>query len=455
MAGQYPSPSSSVPAYEEMLAEILGIERLVLTSADPVPAEIRTRLTPSRLTAVHLDSDEPGPDSGIYVGDAANVEDLVNFWNIRAAGAGLVFYDPRHATRLTALLESHRGWLASIPPKPWQEDSDGAISIYRREELREAPIPEELGKVLPYSIGALSWNGLNIKPALRYWEDRTALGSVDESDRQPSLTFALPKKPVYDDPFVSQQHFAVSIKGSDPWTFKGTATFFPPYVPELNEYYGRSLHYHYARVRSEPPSIWRSIGLLLKISDSDVTLRALPTAEIATKLFDRFGMVAAPSRAGQITSRLIAQMDGLQGCRVFKIEGVRTLISKHSPDESFTRSGAVITIGNVDPKTNKPRFERFEDLFIAPRPMRKKLTPHDVLDFLLERGVFRVGLELTCSHCELPFWISLDDARTAAECVYCGKAFPSQRSSRIEIGRTDVQDCLAEMTISRAVFLSQ
>ena len=28
--------------------------------------------------------------------------------------------------------------------------------------------------------------------------------------------------------------------------------------------------------------------------------------------------------------------------------------------------------------------------------MRNKLTPHDALDFLLERGVFRVGVELTC-----------------------------------------------------------
>src|SRR5262249_4508004 len=157
------------------------------------------------------------------------------------------------------------------------------------------------------------------------------------------------------------------IRGSDPWSFRGTATFFPPYVPELNEYYGRELHFDYARVRAEPQSIWRSVSFLTDIGDADVTLRALPTAEIATKLFDRFGIVATPSRAGQITNRLIAQMDGLQGCRVFKIEGVRTLISKHAPDQSFTRSGAVMTIGNVDPATNRPRFEAFEDLFIATR----------------------------------------------------------------------------------------
>jgi hypothetical protein len=421
MAGRYPEPSSSAPNYEEMLSQILGTERLAVGPTDPIPAEIRTRLTPSRLTAVDLEADEPGPDNGVYVGDSGDFEDLVNFWNIRAAGASLVFYDPGHAARFTPLLESHRRWLGSVPARPWQRD--GAISIYRREGLREVPTPEELGRVLPYSIGPVNWNGLNIKPALRYWEERPTLGSVDESESRASLTFALPDKPLYEHPNLSQQHVAVSIRGSDPWAFKGTATFFPPYVPELNEYYGRELHYHYARIRSEPCSIWQSVSLLTNISDADVTFHALPTAEIATRLFGRFGIVATSSRAGQITNRLIAQMEGLQGCRVFKIEGVRTLISKHAPDQSFTRSGAVLTIGNADPSTNKPRFGPFEDLFIARRARKKKLTPHDALDFLLERGVFRVGLELTCSHCELPFWISLDDAKTTAQCEYCGKTF--------------------------------
>lgn len=423
MIGRYPAPSTRVPNYEEMLAGIIGSKTLTIQPTDPVPPEVRTRLTPSRLTAIDLDADEAGPDHGIYVGEVDNVEDVISFWNIRAAGAGLVFYDPRHAARLTPLLDAHRKWLASVPARPWHHD--GAVSIYRREELRQVPAPEELGRVMLHSVGPASWNGLNIKPALRYWEERPALGSVDETEERPSLTFALPEKPVYEHPQLSQQQIAVSIRGSDPWTFRGTATFFPPYVPELNEYYGRELHCDYARVRVEPRSIWHSISLLTTISDADVTLRALPTAEIAAKLFSRFGMTAVPSRAGQITTRLIAQMDGLQGCRVFKIEGVRTLISKHAPDQSFTRSGAVMTIGNFDPATNKPRFEPFEGLFIAPRSAKKRLkknTPHDALDFLLERGVFRVGLELTCVHCELPFWLSLDDAKATVRCEYCGKS---------------------------------
>ena len=72
MAGAYPSASAQVPDYEAMVGEILGTERKVLGRTDPVPLEIRTRLTPSRLTAVDLDADEPGPDNGVYVGEGDN-----------------------------------------------------------------------------------------------------------------------------------------------------------------------------------------------------------------------------------------------------------------------------------------------------------------------------------------------------------------------------------------------
>lgn len=423
--GRFPTPSSQIPDYQENFTGAFGSDQLALAPTDPLPIELGTRLTPSRLTAVGLSQDERGPDDGVYVGDADNFDDLVNFWNLRAAGASLFFYDPRYSERQAQALDSYRSWLAALPQRPW--NPEGAIPIYRRDSARDTPAPEVLGRVLSYSVGPISWNGLNLRPAFHYWRERPVLGSVEESDRRPSLTFALPPKGLLDHPLVAQQYIGISVRGSDPWNLHGTATFFPPYIPELNEYYGRELRFDYSRIRSEPPSIFGSVGMLGHASDSTVTLRALPTGELAAKLFDRFGIHAKPSRAGQVTSRLIAQMEGLQGCRVFKIEGVRTLIGKHTADQSFTRSGAVTAIGDADPATSKPRFAPYENLYLSPRPGRKKLTPHDALDHLLERGVLRVGLELTCLHCALPFWVSLDDARTKARCEYCGKTFPISR----------------------------
>ena len=37
------------------------------------------------------------------------------------------------------------------------------------------------------------------------------------------------------------------------------------------------------------------------------------------------------------------------------------------------------------------------------------------------KGVFRVGLKLHCSNCELKFWKSLDDVKAETICEFCGK----------------------------------
>ena len=418
-SGAYPASSSSIPDYEELAERFLGIKRIALGREDAIPPEILTGVTPSRLSTMNLQCGDKGPDHGIYVGDADSCEDIANFWNLRAAGGGLVFFDPREATRLGPLLEAQKRWLGSIPARPWQQD--GAITVFGREQVEQLDLSKVVDRAVRHRISVESWNGLNIKPAVHHWKEQAVLGTVDDSQGTPTLTFALPRKPAYDHPGLFRQQIALSVRGSDPWTMEGEATFFPPYVPDLNEFFGRGL-YFYERVRAEPWSTGRSVALIVDCFQSDVTLKALPSSTLTIKLLERFGITAQPSQAGIVTRRLIAQMDGLQGCRVFKIEGVRRLIQKYPPDQSFTRSHANQMIGNNDAE-GKPHFEPYENLAIAPRPFQQKLKPPDVFDFLLQQGVFRVGLELKCSHCELEFWCSVDEAKRRLECVYCGKLF--------------------------------
>jgi hypothetical protein len=420
MAGGYPLPSDKMPDYCEMLRQLLGLDTTHIGRGDQVPAALRMRLTPSRLTTLNLEADRPAPDHGVYIGSAADFDDVLNFWNLRAAGCGLVFFDPQAAERLTPLLESHKQWLASIPAQPWQK---GRIIVYGRNVVGNPQVSMIGANTIGHEMDVCTWNGLNLKPAIHHWKDQAVLGSIDETDRRPSVTFPLPEKPIYDTAYSSEQQLVATVIGSDPWTHGRDWTFFPPYVPELNEYYARNLFFDYARLRIEPPAIWRLVSLIVHNHDTSVTLRALPPIEVAQKLFEQFGIESMPSQPGLVTSRLIAQMGGVQGCRVFKIEGVRKLIGKYSPDQSFGRTEAIKLIGNFDETTSRARFERFESLFIAPRPHRRKLQPQDALDFLLERGVFRVGLDLKCPHCELSFWQLLDDVKTKMECLYCGTHF--------------------------------
>lgn len=418
--GQYPRPSLQVPDYEELIERLIGVERITLREDQALPEELCRSLTPTSLTTLGLRPGRGLPEHGVYVGDAQNIEDVVHFWNIRAAGSELLFYDPAFATRFLPWLNEHKRWLASVRKRGAQQD--GEVTVYSRGENHHS---EDLSAVASrlhrVPVRPESWNGLNLKPAMYGWKEQSVLAFVDEREPTPSLSFALPRKPIDGPGDLSQQCLAVSVRGSDPYGQAADATFFPPYIPELNDFYGRRLLSHPARVRAEPGSFQQSVAILVEDFQTDLTFRALPTAELVERLFERFGMQAKPSRAGLVTNRLIRQMGGLQGCRVFKIEGVRSLIRKYAPDQSFNRTDAVTTIGKAD-EQGRPRFDAFENLFIEPR-RQGKLKPEHAFLFLLGRGVFRVGMEPKCDHCELAFWQSLDDLRTVLECTYCGSRF--------------------------------
>jgi hypothetical protein len=140
---------------------------------------------------------------------------------------------------------------------------------------------------------------------------------------------------------------------------------------------------------------------------------------LVKNLFKFFGIESKPSDAGLVGLRLIEQMGGIQGCRAFKIAGVRELIKNYPPDQSFTRSCAKQTIRQVDPISGEPQFANYASLYID----GKRPKPEDVFEYLLNRGVFRPGLRFLCPNCQLESWVHLDAARTLSDCEYCGKEF--------------------------------
>ena len=138
-----------------------------------------------------------------------------------------------------------------------------------------------------------------------------------------------------------------------------------------------------------------------------------------------------------MSARLIDQMGGLQGCRVFKICGVRSLIKKYSPAKSFERTEAVTMIGNNDPVSHHPRFDAYKSLYIEPRD-KQDLKPEDAFLYLLKKGVFRAGLKLECPTCQLDFWVPLTTPDPPRSVPIAGSNSTFCRSYGIETGRIAV-----------------
>ena len=413
--GSYPPEAETGRDYSSLFQRALAVTPVALTQAQPLPDDLFRKLTPSHLTAIDLETsvfhNSSREDPGFYYGDSQNFAELVNYWNLRACDIDLLFYDPAHAERLRPLVDAYSAALRARP-KRYQWSHEITIWQKDRDFTRDLSM---FGPGLSIStFDPVIFNGLNLNPPVKRFPDKAVLGLSREDTLGASVTFQLPEKPFYSDIELHSQHVVVSVTGPK----VGDAMLTPPYIPQLNEYYGRSAHFVYNEARSEHGSL----GIIQNVTSEQLTLRALPFTQVLIRMFGVFGVSAKPSPAGLIGARLIDQMGGLQGCRVFKIAGIRTLIKKYPPNASFERTEAVTLIGDNDPVTHVPRFDRYKSLYIEQRDKRD-LKPEDAFLYLLKKGVFRAGLKLACPTCQLDFWVSLDDARSSSQCPYCGIEF--------------------------------
>ncbi len=419
--GGYPRDERIGADYCKVFQNHLGIGGINIKPDSPFPQFAIQELTPSFISSYDLVPEHPpGSPPGFYVGDSGDFTDIVNFWNLRAANVDLAFYDPAYHERLSKLIEVYPqivGWKQNAEKRLTAFATIARAAREDPEGLRLSADTERYNYIasVDFMLGLASR-----APIMYYGRPQSCLASVDERGPQPLVSIQLPEKPFYVDRPFDVHRIVVSLYPGAGTSESTETTEWTPFVPELNYYYNRAMSFapEIEHARVEPGGI----GIITPQATEAVVIRKLPKWEVVAKIFEKFGMKAEVSQPGRVASRLIAQMGGLRGCWVFKIAGVRALIQKYAPLQSFTRSEAVQVIGENDAVTGRPRFENYEHLNIAPGE-GGKLKPDQVFDYLLEKRVFRAGLNLLCPNCNLGFWKALDELRTDAPCEYCGAEF--------------------------------
>jgi hypothetical protein len=422
--GAYAAPQEIGRNYERFIRENIKPACYVADPAEPIPAYLLDQTMPSDISALDLRWDRVPSNAsmGFYAGKADDFDDLVNYWNLRAADLNVLFLDPNHSRRLERLRDDHLEFI---------QQRQGSTE-YRKKRIhvwsRSQEVVQQLAfdpVLVPHYFaidGTVSIRG-DLHPPLHYFKQKTVLASFSERYGEADLAFQLPDKPFESDEEFSPQHFIVSVRpqSEEPDDDK---TLWTPYLPELNHWYGLQQLSISRAMRVEIDGV----GIISQISDESLKLSPMKKQAVASRLFEFVGIDAQHSVPGIIASRLIAQLGGLQGCRVLKIAGVRKLIKGYGPLEEFSRTLATEIIGNRHPVTGKPDFSDYEGLFIEQRdPKRAKLTPEDAFLYLLDKRVFRVGLTLTCSVCALQFWASVDDVSAEMACDLCGNRFSITR----------------------------
>lgn len=414
--GELPRAGEDGSDFARDLMSILDFEVNDMTGRGPLPDPSAWWHTLRSLSLHGLElylHDRPwdGRSVGCFVGSIESHADLVDFWNLRAAGHGLAFYDPVHAERLRPFCE---GWINGITKLQADARRAPSITIFRRPRANGVDLSWVPTRFHEHALD----DDIPACPRIPLWyfPEQSALANVGPYKQTLRATIPLPKPPFHEERY-SHRRYAVVLAAKYPLGLDETLTFTTPLVPQLNTFYGTRFHGAWYGSRVERRGLAVIDDML-----GDISVSALRVSELFQNLFKVHGIKAELSKAGLVTSRVIAQMGGVDSCRVFRIKGLRTLIERTRPEGSFTRSHAIQAIREAQ-ADGSIGFDRYKDLVIEYREERDHLTPDDVFRFMLERGAFRVGLEFRCTQCSLEQWVSLDNVKTLMECEYCGKRF--------------------------------
>jgi len=423
--GAYPDPAACKVDYRAILKTASDAKDVALAKDAPLPETIVENISISNVSRLGV---RPHHDHrytfspGFFVGEADNFDDLVAFWNLRAADTPLWFVDRRAVSRYGQLIPA---WVKQMTDILAGRRHTGMpqMGVWSRGNVEaDAKL---LGEYPFVQIGVsdFTWNGLNLDVPVMCLGETSVLGVVGERSGRPRVSFAFSEKPFSDEVWFHQQRVVASISCRGGLAHNAKYLFTPPFLPELNEYYSREMAWDYDRLRSERSGL----GLVIDATDHDAYLLALPFDELIPRLFNLAGYEAKLSNGGLLARQVIDRLEGLQGGRVFKIPGVRRLIKAHGLNATFTRKTALQMIGEAAPDNPQAKFSDHLDLHIEPRPRGTKLRSSDVFGHLVEYGLFRIGAEVNCPRCRMTTWVSLDSLKENVVCDRCGNEHRAAR----------------------------
>lgn len=424
--GAYPSADEIGVDYAEMIAQVAEPKVYELEPQARIPADILKHphiAAIGRLGIQRHYTVRPGWDApGFFVGNAADPDDIVCYWNLRACDITLWFIDPDHMDRYADLIpEFSKALQSSVGHR--RHESDRRFGVWSRRDIHNADELFGNMQMTPYRVRDHFWSGGSVSPPMMSLGEASTLGVMGESNGTPRVSFVFANKPFDGDVHFHNQRLVASISFIGGLYGDEQNTFDVPYVPELNEFYARTLHVDYSNFRIEP----ERMGLVIAASDHDSFLGAMPVADLVQRIFLMAGFDAKLSNSGRIVRQLLAQLGGLQGARVFKVPGARKLLRKFGLHDTFTREVARDTIVDKTPEHRSGSFSPHVDLFLGPRPMNTKLTPPDVFSYMVDKGLFRMGVDLDCVKCGMSSWVALDALKQQAMCELCGHSYDATR----------------------------
>ena len=424
--GRFPTIPALAYDYAGIYKNALKPSVPALSSTTSLTSETMTKIGPLSLTGWPLELHGRGwgwKYHGIYVGRHDSQLDLLNYWNLRAAGIKLLFV-PLDFMGLYA--SAARGQAKHVLAWDSKQKFPNGVGIWHDSSIDQAVVMSAIKTVLPKGkklvvcrVDEHLWNGHNLKPSEPVFGRKTVLATVDQKYGAPSVTLQLPDMPTANESRAGDPAQAIGfmVNPLSEFEYEGY-TLKLPYLPDLNNWFGREAGLALEDVRVGQ----RDFTLVVDTHDSVATFRPIQLQALISRIFERSEIKISDSQPGLIARRLIEQMGGgLEDCRVFKLPGVRKLIGSLKPGALISRSEAKRIIRDED-ANGHASIDDHAHLYIQARD-GDTLKADEVFDFMLARRLLRPGLQPECSSCHLKPWLPIDSLANDIECEYCGSRF--------------------------------
>jgi hypothetical protein len=420
-------PAEVMPLLQKHYVEPLEIETIEFRPDKLTEVMAGNVLFPRRVTQWGLSPSGRsgfGRDAFVYFLDASKVEDIVDFWNLRALGKRVIPV-PKQLQTDFQLRDLVIGFLKA-ERLPWRHNPkvcDVASIVPARNCTMEEV--QEFAKTLKIDCEPQdpSEDGFF---ALQRWyprvwdewardkdgavppdiyckeEDSIEIGQEDLTIR---FTPVLPKfadKYGYGDAPRCANEISFRIYGSQEY---------------LAEVFPQSSGEHFLRAISSFTSFsgdWRigRNGLVKLVKDTIRESREIPTAEsvMFSWLRDK-GWESALSPPGLLARQIYRQLDGFPV--TLKNERLLGLLER--------MNGGSVKPDGSPVEENKSGQER--DLSVGEVKKRLEGSPagNRLYETLISKGIFKLGLRIQCSHCLRHSWLHLENIRESFTCPRCLK----------------------------------
>ena len=372
----------------------------------------------------------------VYIGDPTSLVDLVEFWNIRSSGCEILFVPITHYKKF----DKHVSHLVKMGDYPINDRVQNEAELQKGPSVKEKQfveicdwIRDELKHNLTRRSGSPSWGSGRRRVSrdavpCKYIDSESTTNLMFDGENLTPLELIRPSFFKEDKVY---QHFRRGFQSRNYWineislgdNYKNDHFFDLPNDQLLSSLVARSCILGARdRVRlGEEGYIYYNDAFM-----GEVNIHPLKTEEVISELFRKRGMEISLSPAGVFARRIIEHMEDLDGCRIFKIRGVRDILiklSKHKPRLGMTYTALKDVVGKkkVDkyggPNWSDSIYGDLVTYYKQPRP----LTPEVAIDTLFRSNIFRAGLKFVCQNCGKKSWYHLTEFDINFTCRYCFK----------------------------------